>query len=194
MSSRFEGVRRALADRYEIEDEIGQGGMATVYLARDPKHGRNVAVKVLRPELAAAMGPARFLREIEVAAGLHHPHILQLYDSGEADGWLYYVMPFVVGESLRDRIVRETQLPLDESLSIAREVADALAHAHERGFVHRDLKPSNILVRPDGTPCLLDFGIARPEGDTETDAPEDQPLTRTGHRIGLFGFNLVTSE
>jgi serine/threonine-protein kinase len=127
-------VKAALADRYAIEREIGRGGMATVYLGEDLKHHRQVAVKVLHPELASALGPERFLREIEIAARLHHPHILPLYDSGEADGLLYYVMPYVEGESLRDRLVREKQLPLEDALDIAWEVADALSqHPAGRG-------------------------------------------------------------
>src|SRR5436309_15411582 len=120
--------------------------MATVYLAADLKHHRPVAIKVLKPELAAALGPDRFLREIEVAANLSHPHILPLHDSGEAAGLLYYVMPYVEGESLRDRLTRETQLPVDEALQLAREVADALAYAHGQGVIHRDIKPENILL------------------------------------------------
>jgi eukaryotic-like serine/threonine-protein kinase len=150
----------ALADRYTIERELGEGGMATVYLAQDLKHRRRVAIKVLKPELAAAVGAERFLREIEVAAGLHHPHILPLYDSGEADGFLYYVMPFVEGESLRDRLNREKQLPLDDALKIAREVADALGYAHNHDVVHRDIKPENILLE-SGHAEVADFGIAR---------------------------------
>ena len=123
-------LQAALADRYRIERELGRGGMATVYLAEDLKHHRQVAIKVLDPELAAAIGPERFLREIETVARLTHPHILPLFDSGEADGLLYYVMPYVEGESLRDRLTREKQLPVDDALRIAREVADALSYAH----------------------------------------------------------------
>ncbi len=131
----------ALADRYRIERELGQGGMAIVYLAEDVKHSRKVAVKVLRPELAAALGNERFLREIQIAARLHHPHVLALYDSGEAGGFLFYVMPHVEGESLRDRLERDMQLPIDDALLIAREVADALSYAHSHDVVHRDIKP-----------------------------------------------------
>src|SRR5205809_1799025 len=153
-------LRGALADRYALERELGRGGMATVYLARDLKHGRAVAIKVLRPELAAALGPERFLREIEVAARLTHPHILPLHDSGEAAGFLYYVMPFVQGESLRDRLHREPQLPIDEAVKIAREVATALSHAHSQDVVHRDIKPENILLS-GGEAVVADFGVAR---------------------------------
>ena len=134
----------ALADRYRIERELGAGGMATVYLAQDVKHDRKVALKVLRPELAAVIGGDRFLAEIKTTANLQHPHILSLFDSGEADGRVFYVMPYVEGESLRDRIRREHQLPVDEAVRIAREVADALEYAHRHGVVHRDIKPENI--------------------------------------------------
>jgi serine/threonine-protein kinase len=140
----LERLKAALADRYTIARELGSGGMATVYLAEDVKHHRKVAVKVLRPELAAALGPERFLREIEITANLNHPHILPLLDSGEADGFLFYVMPYVEGESLRDRLSREKQLPIDDSLKIASEVADALNFAHEHNVIHRDIKPENI--------------------------------------------------
>ena len=145
---------------YRVLRMLGQGGMATVYLARDERHRRSVALKVLHPELAHALGAERFLREIEVAANLSHPHILPLHDSGEAAGLLYYVMPYVEGESLRDRLTRETQLPVDEALQIAREVADALAYAHGQGVIHRDIKPENILLS-GGHALVADFGIAR---------------------------------
>ncbi len=168
----------ALADRYRIERELGQGGMATVYLADDVKHRRKVAIKVLRPELAAALGPERFLREIETTANLRHPHILPLYDSGEADGFLYYVMPLVEGESLRDRLTREKQLPIADALAIAREVADALGYAHVRGVVHRDIKPENILLEGDHA-VVADFGIARAVSAAGADR-----LTQTGMSIG----------
>jgi serine/threonine-protein kinase len=168
----------ALADRYSILRELGAGGMATVYLAEDRKHRRQVAVKVLRPELAAALGHERFLREIEIAAGLSHPHILPLYDSGDADGVLYYVMPYVEGESLRDRIDREKQLPLDEALALAREVADALSYAHARGVIHRDIKPENILLQ-SGHAVVADFGIAR-----AVNAAGGSRLTETGLAVG----------
>ncbi|HKH92322.1 MAG TPA: protein kinase [Gemmatimonadaceae bacterium] len=150
----------ALADRYRLERELGQGGMAIVYLAEDLRHHRKVAVKVLRPELAAALGGERFLREIQIAANLRHPHILPLYDSGAADGFLYYVMPLVEGESLRDRLTREKQLPIDDAVRYAREVADALSYAHAHGVVHRDIKPENILIESDNA-VVADFGIAK---------------------------------
>ncbi len=171
-------LKKALAERYAIERELGQGGMATVYLASDRKHNRAVAVKVLNPELASAIGPDRFLREIEISAGLDHPHILPLYDSGEADGFLYYVMPYLEGGSLRDRLVREKQLPLDEALQIAREVADALSYAHGHDVVHRDIKPENIMLA-GGHARVADFGIAR-----AISAAGGQRLTQTGLAIG----------
>src|SRR3989449_5121632 len=136
-------LQTALTGRYTIKRELGRGGMAIVYLAQDLKHRRSVAIKVLHPELAAAVGTDRFLREIEIAASLTHPHIVPLHDSGEADSFAYYVMPYVEGESLRERLTRETQLPLDEAVQIGREVADALAHAHSHDVVHRDIKPEN---------------------------------------------------
>jgi tRNA A-37 threonylcarbamoyl transferase component Bud32 len=154
-----ERLAAALADRYRIERELGQGGMATVYLAEDLKHHRKVALKVLKPELAAVLGAERFLAEIETTANLQHPHILPLFDSGEADSFLYYVMPFVEGESLRDRLEREHQLPVDDALAIAQKVASALQYAHEQGVVHRDIKPANILLAR-GEPLVADFGIA----------------------------------
>jgi eukaryotic-like serine/threonine-protein kinase len=150
----------ALSDHYTIEKEVGAGGMATVYLARDVKHDRQVALKVLRPELAAAMGSERFPREIKFVAQFNHPHILSLYDSGESQGFLYYVMPFVEGESLRDRLVRERQLPINEAVRILREVADALAYAHARGVVHRDIKPGNVLLSGRHA-VVADFGVAK---------------------------------
>jgi tRNA A-37 threonylcarbamoyl transferase component Bud32 len=149
----------ALADRYRIERELGQGGMAMVYLAEDVRHRRKVAVKVLHPELSAVLGPDRFLKEIELTANLQHPHILPLFDSGTVDGLLYYVMPFVEGETLRSRLTREHQLPIAESIRIATDVADALEYAHKRGVVHRDIKPENILLH-EGRPQVADFGIA----------------------------------
>ncbi len=153
-------LENALSGRYTIGREIGRGGMAIVFLARDVRHGRDVALKVLRPELAATLGPERFLQEIRLAAGLAHPHILPLHDSGEADGCLFYVMPYVPGESLRDRLETEGQLPLVEALAIAREIADALDYAHRAGVVHRDIKPENILLQA-GHAVVSDFGIAR---------------------------------
>ncbi len=178
MPEAMQRLTAALADRYRLERELGQGGMATVYLADDVKHHRKVAVKVLRPELAAALGAERFLREIETTANLRHPHILPLYDSGEADGFLYYVMPFVEGESLRERLTRERQLPIADALAIAREVADALGYAHARGVVHRDIKPENILLE-GGHAVVADFGIARAVSAAGADR-----LTQTGISVG----------
>jgi serine/threonine-protein kinase len=149
----------ALSDRYRLDRELGQGGMATVYLAEDLRHGRRVAIKVLHPELSAVLGGERFLAEIKVTANLQHPHILGLIDSGEADGLLYYVMPYVAGESLRARLGRERQLPVEEALRLSREVASALDYAHRQGVVHRDIKPENILLQ-DGAALVADFGIA----------------------------------
>ena len=149
----------ALADRYRIEREIGSGGMATVYLARDLKHDRDVALKVLRPDLAAMLGTDGFLNEIKISARLDHPHILTLIDSGAADGFVYYVMPFVRGESLRDRLKQQKQLGLDEALDITRQITSALDYAHRHGVVHRDIKPENILLH-EGEAVLTDFGIA----------------------------------
>src|SRR5512135_678489 len=149
----------ALAQTYRLEKEIGKGGMATVYLGEDLRHQRRVAVKVLRPDLSAIVGADRFLNEIRVTANLQHPHILPLYDSGSADGLLFYVMPFVQGESLRDRLNREKQLPIDEAVRLAKEVASALDYAHRQGVIHRDIKPENILLQ-DGTALVTDFGIA----------------------------------
>jgi Tol biopolymer transport system component len=169
----------ALADRYRIERELGMGGMATVYLAHDVRHDRKVAVKVLRPELASILGAERFLAEIKTTANLQHPHILSLFDSGDADGQVFYVMPYVEGESLRDRLTRQKQLPVDEAVAIAREVADALAYAHQHGVVHRDIKPENILLY-GGHALVADFGIAlaasRSEGATR--------MTETGMSLG----------
>jgi len=176
-------LRDSLADRYVVEREIGRGGMATVYLATDRKHQRSVAIKVLGHDLAASLGAERFLREIQTAARLQHPNILALHDSGEVDGNLYYVMPFVDGESLRHRLDREKRLPLDEALRITREVAAGLTHAHARGVVHRDIKPENILfsgAAPGEAPHALiaDFGIARAAtADSDT-------LTQAGISLG----------
>ena len=150
----------ALGDRYTIERELGRGGMAVVYLARDIKHDRQVALKVLSPELAHAVRAERFLREIQIAAKLTHPHILPLHDSGESAGFLFYVMPYVEGESLRDRLVREKQLPVEDAVRVTRDVAEALSYAHARGVVHRDIKPENILLSEGGA-VVADFGIAR---------------------------------
>ena len=155
----IERLNAALEGRYRIERELGEGGMATVFLAEDLRHHRNVALKVLKPELAAVVGAERFLAEIETTANLQHPHILPLFDSGEADGFLYYVMPYVEGDSLRDRLAKEKQLPVDETVRIAADVAEALDHAHRHGVIHRDVKPANILLQ-DGRPLVADFGIA----------------------------------
>jgi serine/threonine protein kinase/tetratricopeptide (TPR) repeat protein len=177
-------LEASLRERYLIERELGQGGMATVYLARDRKHDRLVALKVLRPELAASLGPERFLREIRLAAGLQHPHILPIFDSGEARGtreagpWLWYTMPFVEGPSLRDRLREQSPLPIDEAVRIVREVAVALDHAHRRGVVHRDIKPENILLS-EGQALVADFGIARAIGAAAGDT-----LTQVGVAIG----------
>jgi serine/threonine-protein kinase len=159
VSNTVDRLTKALADRYTIERELGAGGMATVYLAEDLKHKRNVAVKVLRPELAAILGADRFLKEIEVTANLQHPHILPLFDSGEAEAFLYYVMPYVEGESLRHKLDREKQLSIDEAVRLTTEVADALHYAHQRNVIHRDIKPENILLH-DGSAMVADFGIA----------------------------------
>ena len=171
-------LRRALGERYRVDEEIGRGGMATVYRAVDLKHDRTVALKVLKPELAASLGTERFLREITLTARLDHPHILALLDSGEADGLLYYVMPFVDGETLRARLEREKQLPIDQALGIARQVADALGYAHQHGIVHRDIKPENILLSR-GHARVADFGIAR-----AVTAAGGQSLTDTGLAVG----------
>ena len=152
-------LNAALEGRYKIERQLGEGGMATVYLADDLKHERKVALKVLKPELAAVVGAERFLAEIKTTANLQHPHILPLHDSGEADSFLFYVMPYVEGESLRDRLDRDHQLPVDEAVQIATKVAGALQAAHEKGVVHRDIKPANILLSK-GEPLIADFGIA----------------------------------
>ncbi|NNM04159.1 MAG: serine/threonine protein kinase, partial [Gemmatimonadetes bacterium] len=171
-------LRAALADRYSIESEIGSGGMATVYLAQDLKHDRKVALKVMRPALSEMLGDDRFLREVRITAKLTHPHILPLYDSGSADGLLYYVMPYVEGGSLRDRLDRETQLPVEEARSIAKAVASALDYAHRHNVVHRDIKPANILLH-EGEPLVADFGIA-----LAVSAAGRPRLTETGLSLG----------
>jgi TolB-like protein len=173
-----EQLARGLADRYRIERELGRGGMATVYLAQDLKHGRPVALKVLRPELIPTLGAERFHREIRIASGLQHPHILSIHDSGEAQGLLYYAMPYVEGESLRARLAREVQLPAAEAVRIAGEVAEALAFAHAAGVLHRDIKPENILLA-SGHAMVADFGIAR-----AIDAAGSERLTETGLALG----------
>jgi TolB-like protein len=174
----LEKLRTSLAGRYEVERELGRGGMATVYLARDLRHERKVAIKVLLPDLAASVGNDRFIREIHLAASLQHIHILSLYDSGEADGLLYYVMPFVEGESLRNRLDRERMLPVDEAIRLTIEVAEALGYAHAHGIVHRDIKPENILLA-NGHALVADFGIAR-----AFHVAEEHKLTQTGVSIG----------
>jgi serine/threonine-protein kinase len=167
-----------LADRYRIERELGAGGMATVYLAEDLKHDRKVAVKVLKPELAAVLGADRFIQEIKTTASLQHPHILPLFDSGQADGFLYYVMPYIEGETLREKLDRETQLGIDEAVRITTEVADALDYAHRQGVIHRDIKPENILLH-DGRPMVADFGIA-----LAVSAAAGGRMTETGLSLG----------
>ena len=169
-------VRTALASRYKVERVLGQGGMATVYLAEDLKHHRKVAVKVMRPELAATLGADRFLREVEFVGQLSHPHVLPMYDSGEANGFLYYVMPYVDGESLGARVKRDQTFPVEETVRLAREIADALAYAHARGIIHRDIKPANVLLS-DGHALVADFGIARASGAGDA-------LTATGIAVG----------
>jgi Tol biopolymer transport system component len=178
MSDVIERLNRALEGRYRIERELGEGGMATVYLAEDLKHDRKVAVKVLRPELAAVLGADRFVQEIKTTAGLQHPHILPLFDSGTADGFLYYVMPYIEGETLRDRLERETQLGIDDAIRITTEVADALDYAHRHGVIHRDIKPENILLH-DGRPMVADFGIA-----LAVSAAAGGRMTETGLSLG----------
>jgi len=155
----LEKLQSALTGRYAVVREVGAGGMATVFLARDVKHDRHVALKVLRPELGAVLGVERFLSEIKVTAHLQHPHLLPLFDSGEAEGLLFYVMPFVEGESLRARLDTQQQLPIEEALRITLAVASALDYAHKQGVIHRDLKPENILLQ-HGEPVVSDFGIA----------------------------------
>jgi TolB-like protein/tRNA A-37 threonylcarbamoyl transferase component Bud32 len=169
-------VRAALAAQYRIERVLGSGGMATVYLAEDLKHRRQVAVKVMRPELAATLGADRFLREVEIAAKLSHPHILPVFDSGAADGFLYYVMPYVEGETLRDRLHQDGALPVEDAVRLARDVAEALAYAHGRGIIHRDIKPANVLLG-SGHALVADFGIARAMGG-------EAVLTQTGLSVG----------
>ncbi|HEV8454178.1 MAG TPA: serine/threonine-protein kinase, partial [Gemmatimonadales bacterium] len=173
-----ERFRAALASRYRLVREVGRGGMATVYLADDLRHDRRVAVKVLRPELAAALGPERFLREIQIAAVLAHPHILPLHDSGEAGGFVFYVMPYVEGETLRDRLVRQHHLPIGEAVRIVQEVADGLGYAHSLGVVHRDIKPENILFM-GGHAVVADFGVA-----TAVGVAGGERLTETGWSVG----------
>ena len=175
-------LNRALDGEYVLESEIGEGGMATVYLAYDAKHDRQVAVKVLRPEVAAELGSDRFLREIKVTANLQHPHIMPLFDSGAADPFLYFVMPLVVGESVKDKLERDRRLGVEESLAIARSVAAALHYAHQQSIVHRDIKPENVMLS-DGLPMVLDFGVA---GALEPFGADR--MTRSGSAIGTPGY------
>src|SRR5919107_1585352 len=178
MATLGERLSRALTERYSIERQVGEGGMATVFLARDIRHDRQVAIKVLREDLAQHMGADRFLREIRTTATLNHPHIVPLHDSGEADGIVYYVMPFIEGESLRDRLDREGQLPVADAVRIACDIASALDYAHRHGFVHRDVKPANILLHEDRA-LVTDFGIARVR-----DGGGELRLTETGMSVG----------
>jgi serine/threonine protein kinase/Flp pilus assembly protein TadD len=178
MADLLDRLRSALADRYLFEREVGRGGMATVYLAQDQKHNRAVAIKVLHPYLAVNLGPERFLREIQIAAQLQHPHIVPLYDSGQANELLYYVMPYVEGESLRQRLDREKQLPLEEAIHLARAVLAALDYAHRHQVVHRDIKPENVMLH-EGEAMVTDFGIAK----AVTAAASDN-LTQTGATVG----------
>jgi serine/threonine protein kinase len=172
----------AIRDRYVVEREIGAGGMATVHLAQDVRHNRSVAIKVLKPELAASLGAERFLKEIEIAARLTHPHIIPLYDSGQAAGFLYYVMPFIDGESLRRRLLRETRLDTAAALEVVADVGDALSYAHRQGILHRDIKPENILFS-EGHPLVADFGIAR-----AVSTAGGANLTQTGLAVGTPGY------
>jgi eukaryotic-like serine/threonine-protein kinase len=178
MPDSLDRLKSAIADHYQIERELGHGAMATVYLAHDIQLNRDVAIKVLLPELGFVLGPERFRREIEVVTEMSHPHILPIYDSGEAGGELYYVMPYVAGESLRARLFRERQIPLDDALRIAAEVASALDHSHRHGVIHRDIKPENILLE-EGRALVADFGIAR-----AVNAVGKGKLTSTGVSIG----------
>ncbi|HSR14540.1 MAG TPA: protein kinase [Gemmatimonadales bacterium] len=178
MTAVAERLAQALADRYRIERELGQGGMATVYLAHDLKHDRRVALKVLKPELAAVLGAERFVQEIKTTAALQHPNILPLFDSGTADGFLYYVMPYIQGETIREKLNRETQFDIDESVRIATEVAGALEHAHQQGVIHRDIKPENLLLQ-DGRAMVADFGIA-----LAVSAAAGGRMTETGLSLG----------
>ncbi len=179
MSTEFGSLAVALADRYSIQRELGQGGMATVYLAADLRHERNVAIKVLRPELAASVGSERFLCEIRIAAQLQHPHVLPLLESGEANGFIYYVMPYVDGQSLRDRLARQGELPIHEAVKLIMEVVDALSYAHGKGVVHRDVKPDNVML--SGRHALvMDFGVAK----AVSEASGRNQLTTVGVALG----------
>src|SRR6476619_3187036 len=178
MTLPIQRIREVLAPTYTLDRELGRGGMATVYLAQDSKHDRVVALKVLHPELAASLGPDRFLREIKLAARLNHPHILPLFDSGESQGFLYYVMPYVEGESLRERLDRERQLPIEEAVHHARAIASALDYAHRQNIVHRDIKPENVMLY-EGEAMVMDFGIAK-----ALSAAGSENLTQTGMMVG----------
>ncbi|HXI21795.1 MAG TPA: serine/threonine-protein kinase, partial [Gemmatimonadales bacterium] len=179
MNAILERLAAALADRYQIQRELGQGGMATVYLAEDLKHRRPVAIKVLRPELAATLGPTRFMQEIEIAARLQHPHILPVHDSGESGGFLFYVMPYVEGESLRERLASRGELPIHDAVRLLIEVTDALAYAHAHGVVHRDIKPENVML--SGRHALvMDFGVAK----AVSEASGRNKLTTAGVALG----------
>ncbi len=160
MSDMIDRLNAALEGRYQIDREVGEGGMATVFLADDLRHARKVALKVLKPELAAVVGADRFLAEIKTTANLQHPHILPLFDSGEVDSFLFYVMPYVEGETLREKLDREHQLPVDDAVRIASDLAEALEYAHGHGVIHRDIKPANVLLSERGEPLVADFGIA----------------------------------
>jgi Tol biopolymer transport system component/tRNA A-37 threonylcarbamoyl transferase component Bud32 len=210
LSDAPEGLRTALSDKYRIERELGVGGMATVYLAEDLKHQRRVAIKVLRPDLAATLGHARFLREVAIAANLQHPHILPVFDSGEASGFLFYVMPYVDGPSLRQKLIREVELPIADAVRVLRDVADAMAYAHERGVVHRDIKPENVML--SGRHALVtDFGVAKAVGEaadrhtlttggvalgTPTYMSPEQAAAdpHTDHRADIYAFGAVAYE
>jgi serine/threonine-protein kinase len=178
VATQLERLRAAFGGRYDIERELGAGGMATVYLARDLKHDRLVAIKVLRPELAAVLGPDRFPREIRIVAQLQHPHVLPLHDSGETSGFLYYVMPFVEGESLRTRLDRDGALPVHDAIRVLREVVDALAYAHAQGILHRDIKPDNVMLSGRHA-VVMDFGVAKAVSDAG-----GQRLTTVGVAVG----------
>ena len=178
----FGRLKACLADRYDIALQIGRGGMAVVYLATERRHDRRVAIKVLLPELAAMVGTTRFLREIEVVAHLNHPHIIPLYDSGEAAGLPYYIMRYVEGESLHNRVLREKQLSLEETVELTHQVASALDYAHDRGIIHRDIKPQNILMA-EGGPLVADFGLALALATTEA-----EKLTGTGLAVGSLQY------
>ncbi len=170
-------LNAALEGRYTVKHVLGEGGMGTVFLARDLRHDRDVAIKVLKPELAVVVGGERFLTEIRTTANLQHSHILPLFDSGEAEGFLYYVMPHVDGETLRERLDREKQLPIEEAARIVSDLAESLDYAHRQGVIHRDIKPANIMLR-EGRPLVADFGIALAV------ASGDGRLTETGLTLG----------